>query len=258
MAINATGREAGTYAQQRYAQGARRWRSKIRRILAAVLGPFILIGIAALVVYGHPLAWAGGALAGACAAAWAALRETPPAYIENWQRGAEGERKTAGVLKALERLGLAVVHDVESPYGNYDHIAVGTQGVFVLESKYPHGTVELRGGVPHLRRPLDPDADTPLRQIRPRALSVAARLKREIEERTGKRTWVQAVVVFWAEFPEEIVDDGRCVFLHGSRLADWIRARPNGLNQGDADTIARAIRRMADDETMASDVASRA
>jgi hypothetical protein len=257
MARNATGRGAGTYAQQRYALGARRWRSKIRRILAAVLGPFILIGIAALVVYGHPLAWAGGAVAGACAATWAALRETPPAYIENWQRGAEGERKTAGVVKPLERYGLTVLHDVDSPHGNYDHIAFGTQGVFVLESKYPHGIVELRGGVPHLRRQLDPDADTPLKQIRPRALSAAARLKQDIEERTGKRTWVQAVVVFWAGFPEGIVDDGRCVFLHGSRLADWLRARPNGLNQGDADSIACAIRRIADGETMESGVASR-
>ncbi len=248
MPTNATGRGAGTYAQQRYALGARRWRSKIRLILAAVLGPFILIGIAALVVYGDPLAWAGGAIAGACAATWAALRETPPAYIENWQRGAEGERKTAGVLKPLERNGLSVVHDVDSPYGNYDHIAIGTQGAFVLESKYPRGIVELREGVPHLRRELDPDADTSLARVRPRALSAAARLKRDLELQTGVRTWVQAIVVLWADFPEGLVDDGRCVFLHGSRLAEWIGERPSRLRQDDADAIARAIRVMGSEE----------
>ncbi len=220
MAMTAKGRGAGTYAQQRYARGARRWRSKTRPILAAMFGPFILAGIAVLVLNGHPLAWVAGGVAGACTAAWAALRDTPPPYVENWQRGAEGERKTAGVLNPLERSGLTVVHDVKSPSGNYDHIAVGTAGVFLLESKYPQGIVELRGGVPHLRRQLDPDADTPIAQIRPRALSAAAFLKREIEQRTGLHTWVQAVVVFWSEFPQGVVDDGRCVFVHGSRLAD--------------------------------------
>jgi hypothetical protein len=242
MAATAKGRRAGTYAQWRYARGRRRWRSKTRPILAATLGPFMLAGIAVLILDGHRLSWVAGGIVGACGAAWMVLRETPPPYVENWQRGAEGERKTARALKPLERSGLTVIHDVDSPYGNYDHIAAGTLGVLLLESKNPQGTVELRGGVPHLRRQLDPDADTPLAQIRPRALSAAARLKKEIEQLTGVRTWVQAVVVFWSEFPEGVVDDGRCVFVHGSRLADWIRGRPCGLNQENADSIARAIK----------------
>jgi hypothetical protein len=248
MAATAKGRRAGTYAQRRCARGRRQWRARTRPILAAALGPFILAGIAVLALDGHALSWVAGGVVGACGAGWAALRDTPPAYIENWQRGAEGERKTAAVLRRLQRSGLTVIHDVGSPYGNYDHIAVGTNGVFLLDSKYPQGIVELRGGVPHLRRQLDPDADTPMREIRPRALRGAARLKNDIEQRTGVRTWVQAVVVFWSDFPEDVVDDGRCVFLHGTRLADWIAERPNGLSQGNAEAIANAIRELGGDE----------
>jgi hypothetical protein len=248
MAMTAKGPRAGAYAQRRYAQGRRRWRSKTRPILAAVFGPFMLAGLAVLLLDGHQFSWLAGAVAGACAGAWIAVRDTPPAYIENWHDGAEGERKTANVLEPLERSGLTVVHDIKSPYGNYDHVAVGRAGVFLLESKNPQGIVELLGGVPHLKRRLDPEADIPLAQIRPRALGAAACLKREIEGRTDLRTWVQAVVVFWSEFPEGLVDDGRCVFLHGSRLAEWIQGRPRGLNQAKVDAIAGAVTRMGSGE----------
>ncbi len=174
-----------------------------------------------------------------------ALREEPLAYIETWQRGAEGERKTAAVLAPLERSGLKVVHDVQCRRGNYDHIAVGRSGVLLLETKNPQGIIELRGGVPHLRRRDDPDADTPLTDVRPRALGAAAQLKRDLEEQTGTRTWIQAVVVFWSEFPEGVVDDGRCVFIHGAQLAGWVQGRPSRLNQGDLAAIAAALTNMA-------------
>jgi hypothetical protein len=52
------------------------------------------------------------------------------------------------------------------------------------------GIVELRGGVPYLRRRLDPDADTRCDWIRSRALTCAAGLKEDIQGQTGHRVWV--------------------------------------------------------------------
>jgi hypothetical protein len=248
MASTTTGRRAGTYAQRRYAAGRRRWLSQTRPILAVFLGPFIIAGLTVLVADGHLWSWSAGAIAGVAAGVWLTMRDAPPGYIENWHDGAEGERKTARALKSLERSGLSVVHDVDSPFGNYDHIAVGGAGVFMLESKNLGGIVELRGGVPHLQRRLDPQADRPLAQIRPRALGAAACLKKEIKQRTGLRTWVQAVVVFWSDFPQGLVDDGRCVFVHGPRLAGWIGGRPSGLSQADVDAIGQAITEMGSGE----------
>jgi hypothetical protein len=125
--------------------------------------------------------------------AWIALRETPPPYVENWHDGAEGERKTEKALEPLAQSGWRILHDVQARYGNYDHIAVGPAGVFLLETKNPEGIVKLRDGVPYLLRRLDPEADTRLDRIRPRALAAAASLKEDIERRGGQPQRVPAV-----------------------------------------------------------------
>jgi Nuclease-related domain len=249
MVIGRKTLQAGAYAEQRYRRGLRRYRSKARPIIVAVFGPFIATGLAVLFLDGHALSWCAGALAGVFMGAWVALRETPPQYVENWHDGAEGERKTEKALKPLERSGWRVVHDIQARYGNYDHIAVGPAGVFLLETKNPQGIVEIRDGVPHLRRRLDPEADTPCDRIRPRALAAAASLKEDIERQTGHRTWVQAVVVFWSEFPDGLVDDGRCIFVHGPRLQALMQGRPNRLSQTHAEDIAAAIACIADRES---------
>src|SRR5207248_4840835 len=126
---------AGRYAEERYRTGLRIWRRNTRGILAVICGPFIAGGLVVLVVEGHRLSWLAGAVCGAFAAMWGAIRETPPRYIENWREGANGERKTARALRPLERKGWTVCHDIQRRYGNYDHVAVGPSGVYLLETK---------------------------------------------------------------------------------------------------------------------------
>jgi hypothetical protein len=236
---------AGGFAEQRYRRGLGEWRSWTRPILLICFGPFILAGFVGLVIDRHLFSWGMGLVCGAAAGVWIAVRESPPHYIEKWHDGAEGERKTEKALKKLEKAGVRVVHDVQARYGNYDHIAIGPTGVFLLDSKNLTGIVELRDGVPYLRRRLDPEADTRCDRIRPRVLAAAANLKEDIQQQTGHRTWVQAVVVFWNDFPEELVDDGRCVFVHGRRVRGWLEDRRVVLDQPKQDEILAAIERMA-------------
>lgn len=257
MAFGAHAPRAGLYAQARYRRGLRAWRSRTRLVLVACFGPFIVAGLAVLFVDGHVWSWIGGLACGVAMGVWLTLRESPPAYVENWQLGAEGERMTARALKPLERSGWRVVHDVQARYGNYDHIAVGYTGVFLLESKNLRGIVEVRDGVPYLRRRLDPQAETRYDRIRPRALAGAASLSREIQCRTGYGSWVQAVVVFWCEFPEQLVEDGRCVFVHGSRLAEWLDARPRAMDEVKAKEIPAAIDGSAKDAWLARNADAR-
>lgn len=242
-----TARAAGTYAEQRYRRGLRSWRAKLRTISAVIFGPLIVAGLVGLYLDGHTTSWLAGMLSGLCVGVWMTFREMPPRYVEQWRDGAEGERKTEKELKPSERAGWDIVHDIQRRYGNYDHIAISRAGVFLLESKNFQGLVELRDGVPHLRRRLDPEADTRCDRIRPRALADAARLKEDIQQETGHRTWVQAVVVFWSEFPEGVVEDDKCVFIHGSRLRAWLESRPNRLSQADVGEIAVSIAGMAED-----------
>ena len=232
---------AGVYAQDRYRQGRQRWRAKTRLLCLAISGPLIVVGIVLFFAEGHFLSWFAGGLTSLGVSAWVELRDTPPSYIENWRDGAEGERKTEKALRPLERAGWRVFHDVQNGHGNYDHIAVGRAGVFLLETKNLIGVVEMRDGVPHLQRRLDPEDNKPWESIRPRALGAAASLNEDIERRCGRRTWVQAVVVFWSDFPEGLVEDGKCVFVHGSRLREWLKGRSERLGTGEVEAIAECV-----------------
>jgi hypothetical protein len=234
-------RRAGEYAEGRYRRGLRKWRSHARPIFALGFGPFVLLGVAGLVVYGHLVAWGSGLVAGVVIGIWLALRESPPAYIENWHDGAEGERKTAKALHPLEADGWSIVHDVQARYGNYDHIVVGRAGVYLLDTKNPNGTIEIRDGELHLHRRHDAEAVSRCAGIRSRALGSAASLKEDIQRRTGTRQWVQAVVVFWSEFPAGFYEDDRCVFVHGLRVRAWLEERTSKMDETETRDVAAAV-----------------
>lgn len=233
--------QAGGYAKRRYRRGLRSWQLKNRRLFALLLGPFFVVGVAIVLLDGQLVSWGAGVAVGVAMTLWMVFQDTPPHYVERWRLGFEGERKTAKELTRLERAGWHVAHDVQNGHGNYDHIAVGAAGVYLLESKNLQGIVEIRDGVPHLQRRLDPEDNKPWGSIPRRALADAARLKEEIEARTGHRTWVQAVVVLWAEFPAGVVEDDRCIFVHGPRLRAWLQDRPSRLAQAEAEEIAAGI-----------------
>jgi hypothetical protein len=100
-----------------------------------------------------------GALA-AMAAGWALrFRPSPDAIAR--RRGAAGERRTARLLKPLERHGWAVLHDLAVPgsRANLDHLVIGPGGVFAIDSKQYRGrlTVDPTGRLWHGRYPLAPD-----------------------------------------------------------------------------------------------------
>ena len=245
MASDVTSTRAGTYAKDRYTRGLRAWHSRNRLLFIVFFGPFVLVGVAGLVVEGHGAAWGAGVLFGLGIGAWMAMRESPPQYIENWQTGAVGEKKTQKALRPLKPPRWLVVHDVACRRGNYDHIIVGSAGVFLLDSKNPRGTVHMLNGQPHLRRASDPEADTRCPRLRSSALAGAASLKEDIQRDTGRRQWVQAVVVLWSDFDEGIYEDERCVLVHGSRLPEWLDGQPDHLDGPTVAELSAAVQAIA-------------
>ena len=245
MAFNGGSARAGAYAEGRYRRGLRHWRSRTRLIIVACLGPFIAVGLAGLMIEGHAAAWIAGVVFGFGTGVLMTMRESPPSYIENRRIGAEGERKTEKVLKKLERSRWLVVHDVACARGNYDHIVVGPGGVFLADTKNLQGIVYMRDGEPHLRRRSDPEADKSCGWIRSGALAGAASLHGELQRRAGRAPWLQAVVVLWSEFDEGLHEDERCVFVHGSRLGEWIISRPDTLDQATKEELGTEIQAMA-------------
>ncbi|WP_182112710.1 MULTISPECIES: nuclease-related domain-containing protein [unclassified Actinotalea] len=66
-----------------------------------------------------------------------------------WASGADGERRVARALVALEVHGWVALHDVRWPgrtRANIDHIVIGPGGVVVVDAKKWSGEVTVRGG----------------------------------------------------------------------------------------------------------------
>jgi hypothetical protein len=95
----------------------------------------------------------------AVAASWG-LRFRPSLDAVAWRRGAVGERRTAQLLGPLERQGWVVLHDLAVPgsRANIDHLVIGPEGVFVIDSKHYRGRLQLDGSgrLWHGRYPLAP------------------------------------------------------------------------------------------------------
>ncbi len=56
------------------------------------------------------------------------------------ERGAAGEVAVASMLRELPD-SYVVIHDVEMGAGNFDHVAIGPKGVFIIDAKSWRGTV---------------------------------------------------------------------------------------------------------------------
>ena len=155
---------------------------------------------------------------------------------------AEGERATARVLGPLRREGWQLFHDLDTGRGNRDHVAIGPAGVYLLDSKNLAGAIEVDGDVIRAHYRDYPRDDYTLDKIGAWIRSESAKLKGEIEQLTGERVWVQAVVVIWGTFDAQTVDGDRVKFIHGDKLAAWLRAQPARLPLRAQQQIATALR----------------
>jgi hypothetical protein len=110
------------------------WRAPL--VAAAGLTGFVLADQAGL-PHGGLVGLTAAALVG-----WR-LRFRPSEQARTWQRGAHGERHTARLLDRLTRDGYVVFHDLAVPDSpaNVDHLAIGSTGVFVIDSKQWTGSV---------------------------------------------------------------------------------------------------------------------
>lgn len=233
---------AGRYAQRRYRAGLKRWRTRVVRPLRWA---FLLVGgllfAAEMAWHESFLDWYLGLAMGGLLGLWVAIADSPPAHIENWLRGAEGELKTERALRPLQRSGWTFAHDVEIQSGNRDHVAVGPGGIFLLETKRPGGEVTVEGDHVRVQRLDDPDAGYDMSRPASWARREAMRLSGELQADTGRRLWVQAVMVIWAPFPQRVVESSRIVYVHGDELAGWLGSRDRALSVERCEEIAALI-----------------
>ena len=212
----------GGYAHRHYKQLRRQWRRRVMPRITLVCWIVIGLGLAGIALPGK-WPWVAGMCAGAGYAMWLLVRDQVPRHIEKWLEGAEGERKTAKVLKPLEKQGWTVAHDLQGEYGNVDHLLVGPGGVFLLDSKQWAGDIVVAPDGVVTVTPRDHPEDAWSSPRLARSMKAASAGNKEAwEHLTGIRTWVQPLVVFWGSFDQGVVEAAGVVYLHGDRLAEWL------------------------------------
>jgi hypothetical protein len=137
--------QAGASAQARFERERATHRAWLRATLASSLAiAAIVMGTVFFVV--APISALMASVAAAVAGALCLFVVTRlPAEARYWSKGARGERRTAAYLEPLLKRGFVVLHDRQLPgsRANLDHIAVGPTGIFVIETKFISGTIEV-------------------------------------------------------------------------------------------------------------------
>jgi hypothetical protein len=144
--VAASGTRPGASARAEY---RRRRAAELTSWTAGLPWRTALVAVAALA--GKQLAthtglldpWLAALVAGIGAAWGLRFRASQPTRA--WRDGARGERATARRVQRLERHGYRVLHDLQVPgsHANLDHLAIGPAGVFVIDSKYYRGALQL-------------------------------------------------------------------------------------------------------------------
>jgi Nuclease-related domain len=138
--LGSPGRSALAAARRRRSEELAAWTRTLvwRAPLVAAAGVVVqVLAVQAGLPWTGPLGLAVAALV-----AWR-LRFRPSEQARTWQRGAQGERRTARLLDRLTRDGFVVFHDLAIPGSpvNVDHLVIGPTGVFVIDSKQWTGSV---------------------------------------------------------------------------------------------------------------------
>lgn len=167
------------------------------------------------------------------------LWDYEPPWAEKWRLGSEGERATARVLQRLERHGWYAVHDIESRFGNFDHVLVGPGGVVLVESKRRRGRLRLEGETLVAQYSEDPLEEYSDRGLARRTRGAAAELRRRLRER-GVR-WVTAVVVVHGDLEPPITELREVTVVRGDHLARWMRDLPRRLPPAAVEPLAREL-----------------
>ena len=117
------------------------------------------------------------------------VKEAKRAY-----RGARAEEKVGKLLESLGR-DYEVLHDVEYPYGNIDHVVINEKGVvFMIETKSHGGKVSIKDNG------ILVNGKTPEKDFIAQSLRNTYWLRDEIGSISGTVPWVSAVLVFTNAF----------------------------------------------------------
>jgi hypothetical protein len=142
-------------------------------------------------------------------------------------RGARGEESIGSILDNLGEDHL-IIHDIESPYGNIDHIVISKQsGIFLIETKAHGGRVSVNNSQ------LFVNGRQPEKDFIAQALNNAYWLRENISNKFGIKIWITPILVFTNAFVERTAPVKGVMIINKKFLLSVLQ-RPNIKAQNSA------------------------
>jgi hypothetical protein len=117
-----------------------------------------------------------------------------------------------------------VLNDVDSPYGNIDHIVISKySGIFLIETKAHGGRVEVKG------KTLLVNGKNPEKDFIAQALRNAFWLRDEISLIVGSKPWINPMIVFTNAFVSQTMPVKGVSIIYRNDLLNALH-RPNRSN----------------------------
>jgi hypothetical protein len=120
-----------------------------------------------------------------------------------WNLGAKGEEI---VIEELRKLGdrFRILNDIKLPNkgGNIDHIVIGENGIFVIETKHHKGSIKFKNGVwTQEKKSLKGTTyltifGDPIKQVRKNAVNIKEFISEQKIFSKNFKPWIDAIVVF--------------------------------------------------------------
>jgi len=167
--------------------------------------------------------------------------------IGHLRQGLAGERAVAEHLELIAHDGFWVVHDLRGEGFNVDHVIVGTQGVFTIETKTLSKPAVGDARVRFDGEALMVDSHVLDRDPLVQARAQAAWVRRTLEELTGQGYPVRPVVVFpgWYVERAPAAAKANVWVLEPKELRGWLSREPHMLPRHAVELIRNRLKLVA-------------
>lgn len=156
---------------------------------------------------------------------------------KTWHSGAIGEETVIFILNELRKEGYYNIPDVKlDKFGNIDHVVIGKNGVFVIETKNHKGFIEGKGDdwkqIKVGRKGTVYTGDNfgnPSKQAKRNALKVSNLVLKNSEYIFGKQLnhfWVEPIVIFTNPDSRLNIRDPTVTILKDRKLNNFIKSYP--------------------------------
>ena len=155
-------------------------------------------------------------------------------HVERYFKGARGEERVSGILKALPDA-YHVFNDFVACGTHVDHVVAGPAGVFAIETKFWRGKVTLDSG--HILL----DGQLPSRPPLAQAQREASLVKKELAK-SGWNGTVTPVLAFASDtFEARIAEANGAVIINSNHLKEAFSSGRAALSPAELDRLVRLM-----------------